>query len=554
MTNKKECRILPPMKKLLILFFVTIFSACNKETAFVNNEEDSLITKSSILHYNLKQKIEEYNNAFKYDSTIVLLQQFKKQANDSLRYICFVLESVTYKRLFKYDEVFRCLDSAELYGSHCKNPNYYLNRIAAERAFALFDIKRYREADSIMKALRKIQFRYVTNQQRGYLIMQEGYLEYKNKNYALAETLYEDAIKSIKIDNSEDLPVIYGKQIQLFLAQKKDSIAFSIYKKALASADSSGIFKYKIYMIDVLRHSFRDRNDYKEVYRLSKIGDSLKSIYNKEEHINKLAELEVKYQTKQKEQALISSRNKQMADERLIAFLISTLVVLLLTIFLVYLLRRQSKAIRERKLHQQFTAQLFEKTEEERKRIAVDLHDGISHDLLQMKESSTSQETSNQIEYIINEIRNISRNLHPAMFERVGLQLSLEQLVERIEQQHDFLISLEMEYEKIFPSSIELQIYRIIQEALNNVLKHAHAHAAYISLKMIDDGLQITIKDNGVGFSVTEKLNSASSFGIHNIIERAEAIGGKAQFESSAQGTIITIKIKNDKNNSTYSR
>jgi signal transduction histidine kinase len=192
-----------------------------------------------------------------------------------------------------------------------------------------------------------------------------------------------------------------------------------------------------------------------------------------------------------------------------------------------------------------FTKQLLEKGEDERKRIAGDLHDSISHELLSLKNtlSTDMNGVSDKIDAIINDIRDISRNLHPVMFDKIGLVPNIEQLVERLQNQNNFFISTEINYNGTLSSADELQIYRIIQEALTNIIKYAQAHAAKITIVEQKDKIAIEIKDNGKGFDVKQVLNSGKAFGLHNIIERSRVIGGEASFHSSSEGTIIHITI-----------
>ena len=193
-----------------------------------------------------------------------------------------------------------------------------------------------------------------------------------------------------------------------------------------------------------------------------------------------------------------------------------------------------------------FTKQLLEKTEEERKRIASDLHDSINHELLNLKFifKQDFATVNNKIDSIINDIRAISRNLHPVMFDKIGLEPIIEQLVERIQQQNNFMISTEINYKGSLTSADELQVYRIIQEALTNIIKYAKAHAGKITIEENQSNIFIEIKDNGKGFNVKEALNSGKSFGLHNIIERSRVIGGEAKILSSPEGTIININLR----------
>ena len=105
-----------------------------------------------------------------------------------------------------------------------------------------------------------------------------------------------------------------------------------------------------------------------------------------------------------------------------------------------------------------FTQQFLQNTEQERQRIANDLHDSISHELLSLK-NSVSQEIKDlggRFDGIIQEIRTISRNLHPVLFEKVGLKISLEQLIERIQESDKLFVSHEINYEKSLPMEKEM--------------------------------------------------------------------------------------------------
>jgi signal transduction histidine kinase len=101
-----------------------------------------------------------------------------------------------------------------------------------------------------------------------------------------------------------------------------------------------------------------------------------------------------------------------------------------------------------------------------------------------------------------------------------------------------------MDYNGLLSNSEELQVYRIIQEALSNVIKYADAIAAKISIFEKDKTVCIEIQDNGKGFNYNEVINSSKSFGLHNIIERSNAIGGEAKITSNKNGTLVAIEIK----------
>lgn len=276
-----------------------------------------------------------------------------------------------------------------------------------------------------------------------------------------------------------------------------------------------------------------------ETYRTK---DSLSNIQNKLENLG----LATKYETKEKEQKIQLQHEIITNKNTTILALSLVFIALLLSAFIYFLKQKQMKLFKEKEQSQQFTKNLLDKTEEERKRIASDLHDSVSHELLALKNSFESNhfKLNEKVDTIINEIRAISRNLHPVMFEKIGLVNSLEQFIERIENTHQFMISSEFSYQNTLSPEKELQVYRIVQEAVTNIIKYANAIAAKITIMETAEKISITIIDNGIGFNVEETLQSKDAFGLHNIIERSKAVGGAATISSSEKGTKIVIEIK----------
>ena len=118
-------------------------------------------------------------------------------------------------------------------------------------------------------------------------------------------------------------------------------------------------------------------------------------------------------------------------------------------------------------------------------------------------------------------------------------------MVTQVQQRHDFMLSANINYRYPLHTDTELQLFRIIQEAVTNMLKHAHASAGNISINQLHNTVTVIIKDNGQGFDADNEINGKRSFGLLNILERARAINGKVQFVSGVQGTTITIIITN---------
>lgn len=338
--------------------------------------------------------------------------------------------------------------------------------------------------------------------------------------YANALSLYE--LKSGK--GAED-PTFYKSQI-------KDLIEYEDYGRLQ-------LF-YEILADDAISQS-----NYKEAYTYTQLAETAKDSLSNLLVRDKLAQLDKSYQTKLKEKTITVQKAELLQKQSQIFILGIILLIVLLTATVYIFWQKQKSLQKERRDNLSFTKLLFRNVEDERKRIANDLHDSISHELLSLKNMQTDERAkySVKIDSIIHEIRSISRNLHPVMFEKTGLIPNINQLVERIQTSHQFMVSTELDYANQLPVADELQIYRIIQESLSNCIKYAQAHAAKIVLKEEYNSVHLFILDNGKGFDVDLVLENSHSFGLHSIIERSRALGGMAQIKSSQKGTEIHVQI-----------
>ena len=303
--------------------------------------------------------------------------------------------------------------------------------------------------------------------------------------------------------------------------------------------------KLSLFYTVLKKYSIKN-NDYKNALtyeeELHKVNDSMGNRAMQD----KILELETIYENQKKQQQIEIQEKTILNKNTTIALLVSLFLGLFLTVIVYSTKQKQKKIKLEKENVQQYAKQLIEKTEEERKRIAGDLHDSVSHELLILKNAfeQKTDDIYSKIDSILNIIRRISRNLHPVMFDKIGLQASVEQLIENAQSDNNFMVTADIDYANSLSNSDALQLYRIIQESLTNIIKYSDAIAAKITIVDKTDVLFIEIKDNGKGFNVSEALNGKNAFGLYNIIERSRAIGGEAKIISDANGTIITVKIK----------
>ncbi len=260
---------------------------------------------------------------------------------------------------------------------------------------------------------------------------------------------------------------------------------------------------------------------------------------------NQLFEMEMKFETERKEKTILL-QDKKLAEKNKIILSLAAVSIFIVLIFIILLVWSKNRSIiKEKKLTENFASQLLQKTEKERKRIASDLHDSVSNELVNLRHiiENNDSRLKSKIDFILEEVRNISRNISPTLFDKIGLKLSLEQLIERIQNQHDFFISSEIDYQDGLDHDKELQLYRIIQEAITNILKHANAVAGKVSIRETKKTVSVEIRDNGKGFDVAKMFEKGNCFGLLNITERAKYLNGTVNFQSDSSGTIIKIVI-----------
>jgi len=149
----------------------------------------------------------------------------------------------------------------------------------------------------------------------------------------------------------------------------------------------------------------------------------------------------------------------------------------------------------------------------------------------------------------ITEVKTISHNLRPYQLDRLGLSRAVHALLESIAPSSPtrFETSID-DVDEIFSKEAEINLYRIVQEAVNNVIKHADATEARIAIMRNPGSVTITIQDNGKGFVPQRSESKDGGFGLIGMAERVRILGGKHTIQSApGQGTIITIEVVTDK-------
>jgi two-component system NarL family sensor kinase len=199
------------------------------------------------------------------------------------------------------------------------------------------------------------------------------------------------------------------------------------------------------------------------------------------------------------------------------------------------------------------SAALMEGQENERKRIVRELHDGVGQLLIVAKlrvetiegQGKLKEEIRSLIDETIAEIRRISYNVMPSVIVDFGLEAALKGLCENIKKYTGLIIDFQYVKEVKDPLNFEISIavFRIIQEGLNNVIKHAKASNVHLYVVENNDYLYFMLKDNGTGFDKA-LLTNEKGFGLSGMKERAELINGNIDIQSSSEhGTVVEVNI-----------
>jgi signal transduction histidine kinase len=226
--------------------------------------------------------------------------------------------------------------------------------------------------------------------------------------------------------------------------------------------------------------------------------------------------------------------------------------------------RRITHLEAQRAVQEEFSRRLIESQDAERKRIAAELHDSLGQELLLIKNRALLglnaplpaaqapehlAEISRLSSAALQEVRDIAYNLRPYQLDQFGLTEGIEAVVRKLISASGIEFTVEVDpIDGIFSTADENHLFRIIQEATSNIVKHSGAHQAHVRLHRDDSLLRVLIKDDGRGFRA--ELNNSmaraaqSGFGLPGMAERVRILGGTMQVKSApGQGTHLDLTL-----------
>lgn len=368
----------------------------------------------------------------------------------------------------------------------------------------------------------------------------------------LALPYYDSAIAILqKFGLQRELTRAYGGKAEILfqLGKVQEASAIMELEKELAlktgNLEDLASYYYFGYRKKSAEKKYKEALDDYLVY--AKLGDSIRNNLN----TKIINELQVKYNVQKKEIELEKEKSKSLELEKkrrdavLFKWIAIVAAIGVLVFVSVLLYFRYTKKIREKQ--EAFSRQLIEKIEEERQRISMDLHDDIGQSLSVIKSkiaksNGGSATLEQELGTVIEQTRQISRDLFPAYLEKTGLVRALAGLAESVQQASGIECSCE-----ICPEAEELSlpyktnIFRIIQECVSNTIRHAHASALKIQLEKNSDEFRLIFQDNGKGM---KDVKASAGLGLLSMQERIKMMNGNFFLDRKMEkGIKIMIKF-----------
>jgi two-component system, NarL family, sensor kinase len=396
-------------------------------------------------------------------------------------------------------------------------------------------------------------------------------LYYTNKAmlYDSAIIYYNIALQSFnKINTQYDIALVLQNMGNAYLKKKDYVNAVKFSKQAAALSQSlkfDQVLNSSLMSLVLAEESMGNITEgFKHLKQYVQVNDSIQSRNNQK----KVYVLETKYQNKKKEIVLLAQQKiieRKSLLNYLLAFGVISLAIIFTLLYLNYRYKQnlQQKRITELETEKQLTATaaVLKGEEQERTRLAKDLHDGLGGmlsgikfsmntmkgNLLMTPDNAQAFERSiDMLDSSIKEMRRVAHNMMPEALVKFGLDTALKDFCNDINQSG----ALKVNYQSIgveqatIEKTTAITIYRVVQELINNTMKHAAAKNAIVQVSKTDELLSITVEDDGKGFDPVI-LQQAKGIGWTNIKSRVDFLKGILDVQSSiGNGTSIHIELQ----------
>ena len=395
-----------------------------------------------------------------------------------------------------------------------------------------------------------------------------GMLKSKRRDFEGALKQYQIALDmSVQMNERMGIALYKANIGGAYNQMKKHDLAIPFFKESLAIAESEKLGRIRLQCYDGLAVAAAYKGNGQESEHYLGLYKNLKDSLYSEERAEQLADMRTLYETEKKEreneELRLENERKDQQKKRLLFGSIAVIFVLIAIGFLYYTNRKnkaaalhQAQLVKER---ERGLAAVFDATEEERKRIAKDLHDGIGQQLsglrlsweaLQWRMKEKAPEEAEKIQKLTEvldesatELRGISHQMMPKALQEKGLLAAIQDMLEKslgVSEVQYQLEHFKVENER-FDERVEIGMYRVAQELINNIVKHSKASQVMVQLYRNKGMLIMIIEDNGIGFSSQSKKDG---IGLTNIFSRLNTVDGDVAWEPGPEtGTVATVRV-----------
>ena len=384
------------------------------------------------------------------------------------------------------------------------------------------------------------------------------------------QSLEESKMMRIGLGDKMGEAVAINNIGELYLAQNQPNKALPYFLETVKKSHGINFADLEMNAYKMLSQTFEKLGNFRAAFEAQNQYINLNQKIQDEKRLKAIEELQTKYETNKKQQQIVVLNNQSKIQQLLIGkrnftiFMIAGVFLFYIFSGWQYYLRNKTKQennLKNEIAHQQNLAALgiIEAEERERKRIAGDLHDGLGQLISSVKMNTEilveryifknadadnlSKKTMSLIDESCKEVRSIAHQMMPNVLVKSGLVIALRDLVNNINSEKLKTNIYISGIENRLDPNVETVLYRVIQESINNVIKHAFASVLDISLICEKKEITVTIEDNGKGFNLAEKTE-LMGIGLKNMVNRIEFLKGTVDISSAkGKGTLVAIYV-----------
>ncbi len=371
-------------------------------------------------------------------------------------------------------------------------------------------------------------------------------------NLRESKSLYKEVIRISELHGFNNrLSILCNNYSYLFMDEKKYDSAKYYIDKALSISRYLKSVELKATVFDTYSDYYKGIDNYEKALECLDSSVYYRNEYRENQQIQRSQVLTATLKTEQKEKEILQ-KEKQISSMWLLILGVISVMIVFMFLFIFF---RQKARLQKAKLETiemdnklEVADALLKGQDSERKRLAMDLHDELGARMSALRfmiDGSFGSHTKykdvvSSIEVIHQNIRELSHRMLPSQLEKSGLVVSLNSLIASINNTGDFAVEFNTNLKKRLSDKLEINIYHIIFELINNAIKHSKGNHVFVQLMLHDDVLQLSVEDNGGDADISQE---GDSMGLVNVKTRIEYLGGKLIEDFGKSLTLFMIEI-----------